>query len=101
MDAKYFCTTMQSDLVGLKSRLYDIISGVEKMPAEKKGDAQKNLSELHALVAEIAHMVDELKVACPADFTNEKSAIEAKKQELMEKINVWDAEHIAGGYVGG
>jgi len=101
MDAKYFCTTMQSDLVGLKSRVYDILSAVEKMPKDKKAGLQGKLPELHGLVAELARMVDELRVACPADFTAEKKAIEKKRKELMEKINVWDSEHIAGGYVGG
>jgi hypothetical protein len=101
MDAKYFCTTMQSELVGLKSRVYDIISTIETMPAEKRGGLQEKLPEFHSLIGEIAHMVDELKMACPAEFSSEKKAIEAKKEELMEKMNVWDAEHIAGGYVGG
>lgn len=101
MDAKYFCTTMQSELVGLKSRVYDIISEVEKMPKEKKSGLQEKLPELHSLVSELAHMVDELKVACPADFSSEKKSIEAKKAELMKKIDIWDSKHIAGGYVGG
>lgn len=101
MDAKYFCTTMQSELVGMKSRVYDIISAVEKMPADKRETARKNLSELHKMVADLSHMIDELKMACPLEFSKERSEIEAKKNKLMEKINVWDAEHIPGGYVGG
>ena len=101
MDAKYFCTTVQSELVGLKSRVYDIISTVDSMPGEKKSELQGKIPELHKMVADLSRMVDELKVACPADFSSEKGAIEAKKNELVEKIDFWDSTNIPGGYVGG
>jgi alkyl hydroperoxide reductase subunit AhpC len=41
-------------------------------------------------------MNDKLARACPIDWRKEKEAIEATKTELVEKIDIWDSEHLAG-----
>lgn len=101
MDPKYYCDVMQSELTGLKGRIYNIIAAVDKMPTDKKGNLAPEISDLHALVADLGKKIDDLKRECPADWDAHKKEIEAKKEALMAKINWWDETHIAGGYVGG
>jgi hypothetical protein len=101
MDAKYFCTTMQSELTGIKARVYDIIHSVEKMPQENKDALTPKIPELYTLVEGLSKKLDELNTLCPADWSAQKKEIEEKKEGLVEKINYWDAEHIAAGFLGG
>jgi hypothetical protein len=56
---------------------------------------------VHALVDDLNVTIDRLRTECPVDFSSQKSDIERKKTELLAKMNKWDEEHIAGGYVGG
>lgn len=101
MDAKYYCDTMQAELTGLKARVYDIIKAVEGMPPKSKESLTPKIPEFHALVNDLTKKIDSLKMECPADWSSAKNDIESTKQKLVEQINVWDAEHIPGGYVGG
>ena len=101
MDPKYYCDVMQSELTGMKGRIYNIIAAVDKMPAEKKENLAPEISDLHSLVADLGGKIDDLKKECPADWSGYKDEIEKKKAALIAKINWWDEEHIAGGWVGG
>ncbi len=101
MDAKYYCDTMYSELTGMKARIYDVFKALNKKPKDVRAKLMEQTDELHALVDDLTHKIDQLKVQCPVDWNPQKKEIEAKKKALVEKINVWDAEHIAGGYVGG
>ncbi|MFC1657500.1 hypothetical protein ACFL2P_02895 [Candidatus Moduliflexota bacterium] len=101
MDPKYYCDVMQSELTGLKGRIYNIIAAVDKMPQEKKGSLAPEISDLHGLVSELSGKIDDLKKECPVDWDPHRKEIEEKKSALIAKINWWDEEHIAGGYVGG
>jgi hypothetical protein len=38
---------------------------------------------------------------CPADWSKAKMEIEEIREQLVEKINWWDATHIGEGYLGG
>ena len=101
MDPKYYCHTTYSELTGLKARLYDILKALNNKPKDVRTKLMDQAKELHTLVDDLTHKIDQLKVQCPADWSPHKKEIEAKKKALVEKINFWDAEHIAGGYVGG
>ncbi len=96
MDVSTFCGVMQTEINSLKARVYDIMRTVEKSKGRKKKEAADRLAELHALIEHLAEMNDKLARACPLDWSNEKKAIESKKSELIEKIDIWDSEHLAG-----
>ena len=53
MDAKYYCDHMQSELTGLKARVYNIIASVDKLDEGKKAELKSEVSALHALVADL------------------------------------------------
>lgn len=95
MDVNTFCGAMQTEINSLKARVYDIMRAVEKIKDKKKVKSVQ-LTELHALIEHLSAMNDKLARACPIDWRKEKEAIEAKKSELIEKIDIWDSEHLAG-----
>jgi hypothetical protein len=99
MDAKYYCNTVNAELTALKARAYDIMRQVDKM--ENKDKLSPQYAELHALVDSLDAAIHKLSAECPADYSAAKNDIEAKKASLLAKLNWWDQEHIAGGYVGG
>ena len=101
MDATYFCDTMQSELTGIKARIYAMLREMERMPAEEQERRSAEINEMNAMIDDLTVKIDKLKSVCPADWSAEKSDIEATRKQLVEKIDLWDAEHIAGGYVGG
>jgi hypothetical protein len=96
MDVSTFCGTMQSEINSLKARVYDIMRSVENKKGRKSKSQTAQLSELHTLIAHLSEMNDKLSRACPIDWRKEKKAIEAKKSQLIEKIDIWDSEHLAG-----
>ena len=101
MDAKYFCDTMQSELTGVKARIYSMVREMERMPAEEQEKRSSEIKEMNMMIDDLTTRIDKLKTECPADWNADKSEIEATRKQLLEKVDLWDAEHIAGGYVGG
>jgi len=101
MDIKVYCDSMYAELTGMKARLYDILRVIEQMPREEQAKIRPQTSELHILVGDLSRRIDRLMTECPADWSKEKLEIEELKEQIVEKINWWDATHIAGGYVGG
>lgn len=101
MDAKYFCDTMQSELTGVKARIYAMVRELERMPAEEQEKRSAEITEMNTMIDDLTVRIDKLKSECPADWSAEKSEIETTRKQLLEKVDLWDAEHIAGGYVGG
>ena len=88
MTSDYFCKVMPKELTGLKGRVSALI---------EKGDRVKldteQLSELKGISAELTHTINKLYVTCPSDLGKAKGG--------AGKIDYWDSDHIAGGYVGG
>ncbi len=96
MDVNAFCGAMQTEINSLKARVYDIMRAVEKAKGGGKKADIARLAELHALIEHLSEMNEKLARACPLDWSREKEAIESKKTELIEKIDIWDSEHLAG-----
>ena len=101
MDIRNYCDSMYAELTGMKARIYDILRVIDQMPRETQAKIRPQTHELHILVGDLSRRIDRLMTECPADWSKAKMEIEEKKKELAEKINWWDATHIAGGYLGG
>jgi hypothetical protein len=101
MDIQHYCDSMYSELTGMKARLYDILAVIDQMPREAQAKIRPQTHELYILVGDLSRRIDQLMKECPADWSKAKMEIEELKEQLAEKINWWDAAHIAGGYVGG
>jgi hypothetical protein len=101
MDTKDYCDSMYAELTGMKARVYDILRVIERMPREEQAKIRPQTDELNILVGDLSRRIDRLMTECPADWSKAKMEIEELKEHLVEKINWWDATHIAGGYLGG
>ncbi len=101
MDAKYYCETMQPELIAIKARVYTLLREVDKMPASEKQKFASELPEMYGLVDSLAAKLDKLRIECPTEWSTEKEEIDSTRKVLTEKIDIWDAQHIAAGYVGG
>ena len=87
---------MQTEITSLKARVYDIMQAVEKTKDKKKKTLAPQIAALHALIEHLSEMNDRLAKECPLDWSREKEEIEAKKAELLQEIDIWDSEHLAG-----
>jgi hypothetical protein len=96
MDMHFFCGMIQSEINSFKARGYDIMLAVEKAKDDKKETLAAQLSDLHSLIEHLTEMNWKLEKECPLDWSLEKKEIEAKKTELLHKIDIWDSEHLAG-----
>jgi len=96
MDVNSFCGLMQSEINALKARVYDIMQAVEKIKGKKKRAEIAQLMNLQTLIEQLSEMNERLAKECPLDWTKEQRDIEAKKTELLDKIDMWDSDHIAG-----
>ena len=96
MDVDSFCGMMQTEINFLKAKLNDIMRTVEKSKSTEKMTHAAQLTELHALIEHLSEMNNKLSKTCPLDWSREKQELESKKTELLQKIDMWDSEHIAG-----
>jgi hypothetical protein len=101
MEIKDYCESMYNELTGMKARIYDVLRVIERMPREEQAKIRRQTDELHIMVGDLSRKIDQLLKECPADWSKAKLEIEEMKERLIEKIDWWDAAHIAGGYVGG
>lgn len=101
MDIRNYCDSMYAELSGMKARIYDILRIIERMPREEQAKIRPQTEELHIMVGDLSRRIDRLMQECPADWSKVKMEIEDLKDQLAEKIDWWDAAHIAAGDVGG
>jgi len=101
MDAKYYCDGMQSELTFLKARVYDILRAIDKMPTATKIKLSGQYIKLYDLIDHLTDLIDQLKKESPVDWRAAKVEIDQRTQEIIDIINYWNSENIAGGYVGG
>ncbi len=101
MDTRDYCESMYAELTGMKARIYDILRVIDQMPVEARARIRPQTHELDILVGDLSRRIDRLMAECPADWSKAKMEIEELKEQIVEKINWWDATHIAGGYLGG
>lgn len=102
MEMKEFCNAMGSELAGWKARMYDIISHVGTLPEIERVHFDRDVNTIKSLISEIEESIRTLYKECPTDFRAYSEDLYKKVAELKEKMgNIWDFDHIAGGYVGG
>lgn len=101
MEIRDYCDSMYAELTGMKAKVYDILRVIERMPREERAKIRFQTGELQILVGDLSRRIDRLMQECPADWSKAKMEIEELKDQLVEKIDWWDASHIAGGYLGG
>jgi len=92
MDVGAYCDTLEKQLTGWKAKLDDVIGVVDKLSAKDKETVLPSIRSLHAIVEEIDGEVEQLRTACPADWTPNRQTIDAKMAELRQTLKKLSAE---------
>jgi hypothetical protein len=86
MDVRSYCDSLETQLTGWKAKIYDAIRVVDRLGADQKEAAYSSIRGLHRLVDEIDAELENLKTACPADWSPNRRSIDANLRELQHTL---------------
>ena len=86
MDATAYCDTLEAHLTGWKAKLYDAIRVVDRLPEKEKETVFASIRGLHSIVDQIDAEVEQLRTACPADWSPNRQNLVAKMAELQQSL---------------
>ena len=92
MDASAYCDILEKQLAEWKTRLYDVIHIVDKLSEGEKETVYPSLRNLHSIVEEIDSEVEQLRTACPADWSPNRQTIDEKMAELQQTLKNLSAD---------
>jgi hypothetical protein len=82
MDVISYCNNLENQLVNWKAKIYDVILVVDGLPANEKEAVFPSVRSLHNIVEEINNELEQLKTACPADWSPSRNVIDDRMSEL-------------------
>jgi hypothetical protein len=86
MDVNAYCDTLDRQLNGWKAKIYDVIRVVDQLSSENKETVYPSVQGLHTIVAEIDSELEQLRTACPADWSPNRQNLDAKMAELQQTL---------------
>jgi len=86
MDVSAYCDTLEEQLSGWKAKLYDVIRIVDKLSEGDKETAFPSIRGLHSIVDEIDSEVEQLRIACPAEWSPNRQNLDGKMAELQQTL---------------
>lgn len=86
MEANIYCDNLEKDLTGWKSKIYDVIRIVDKLPDTEKETVFLSIRNLHLIVDEIDSQLEELRTSCPADWSPNQKTIDEKMNDLRSTL---------------
>jgi hypothetical protein len=95
MEVSAYCDTLGKQLVLWKAKIYDVIQMVDKLPANEKETVFPSIRSLHAIVEEIDGELEQLRTACPADWSPNRQSLDGKLSEL--RITLKNLSEKVGG----
>jgi ElaB/YqjD/DUF883 family membrane-anchored ribosome-binding protein len=90
VDAKTFCDSAGTDLIGWKAKLYDVIRKTETLDKVNRGEVAPLVSELNQLVDELDQHIKILADECPLEWDSQKAEIQKKLSQVDTKYNDLD-----------
>ena len=95
MNVSEYCDTLGKQLVLWKAKIYDVIQIVDKLPAIEKETLFPSIRSLHSIVEEIDRELEQLKIACPADWLPNRNTLDGKMSDLRTTLK--DLSEKVGG----
>ncbi len=86
MDTISYCNNLENQLIRWKAKAYDVIRTVDHLPADEKEAVFPSIRSLHDMVEEINNELEQLKSACPADWSPNRNVIDGKMTELQTTL---------------
>jgi hypothetical protein len=85
MDVKDYCHSIEIELNGWKTKMYNMIRKVDKLRGADKDKLAAQVEDLHNHIEDIEKIVNTLQTECPADFSPQKKEIDASQDEMKKK----------------
>lgn len=85
MDVKDYCRSIEIELNGWKTKMYDMVRKVDQLRSADKDKVSAQVGDLHKHIEDIQRIVSTLQNECPADFSPQKKEIEATQFEMKQK----------------
>jgi hypothetical protein len=86
MDVNDYCDTLEQQLSGWKAKIYDVIRIVDQLSSKNKETVYPSIRGLHTIVDEIDSEVEQLRTACPADWSPNRQNLDVKMAELQQTL---------------
>jgi hypothetical protein len=82
MDIEAYCDSLDTQLTAWKAKIYDVMRIVERLPAADKETAFPSIRNLNTIVDEIDDQLEQLRHACPPDWSPNRRTIDEKMADL-------------------
>ena len=85
MDLKDYCRSIEIELNGWKTKMYDMVRKVDRLRGADEEKLSAQVDDLHKHIEDIERIVNTLQTECPADFGPQKQEIESSQTEMKKK----------------
>ena len=85
MEVKDYCRSVETELYGLKAKMYDMVRKVDKLRRSNKEKIVSQVEQLHKFVSEMEQILEQLQSECPVEFGSQKGQIDAANAGMKEK----------------
>lgn len=100
MEVRDYCRNVDIELMAWKAKLYDVMRKVEKLPTGDKEKVYEHVNGLNIVMTELDDRIDQLRTACPTEWSPEREEIKTKMEDLGDRYH--DAEGLLADYdIGG
>ena len=86
MDVTSYCEALENQMTAWKSKIYDVIRIVDKLPVVEKETVFPSIRNLHSIVDEINGQLEQLQSACPSDWSPNRRTIDEKMVDLQQTL---------------
>ena len=85
MDVKDYCRSIEIELNGWKTKMYDMVRKVDRLRAADQNKLTDQVEDLHKHIEDIERIVSTLQTECPADFGPQKKEVDETQTEMKRK----------------
>jgi methylaspartate ammonia-lyase len=85
MKAKDYCRSIEVELYGWKTKMYDMVRKVDKLRGTEKEKITSQVEELHQHISEMERIIEQLQTECPVEFGPQKKQIEESAAGMKKK----------------
>ncbi len=100
MDIQSYCDNVGTELIGWKSKLYDVVQKFDKLPTGDKEKLVPEVNDLHMILEELTERIQKLEKECPTEWDPHREKIEGVMSKLRDRWeSAWDT--MSGADIGG
>ncbi|MEW6221640.1 MAG: hypothetical protein AB1634_19200 [Thermodesulfobacteriota bacterium] len=96
MEVRDYCRNLDAELTGWKARLYDVVRQLDQRSTGDKEKVYTQINALHIVMTELEDRIDQLRVACPTEWSPQRKEIGEKIADLSCRYK--EAQKVAFDY---